>query len=82
LGHHRRFNCLVAFKGITLFLFGGVAEMEEEPKTAKAEFMMAIVGPISSVLIAIVCYLFHSFGLNAGWPYPVTGVIYYLAMIK
>jgi Zn-dependent protease/predicted transcriptional regulator len=68
--------------GITLFLFGGVAEMEEEPKTAKAEFMMAIVGPISSVLIAFACYIVYSFGLNVGWPYPVIGVIYYLAMIN
>jgi CBS domain-containing protein len=56
--------------------------MEEEPKTAKAEFMMAIVGPISSILIAIVCYIFYNFGLKTGWPYPVTGVIYYLAMIN
>jgi Zn-dependent protease/CBS domain-containing protein len=69
-------------RGITLFLFGGVAEMDEEPKTAKAEFMMAIVGPISSVLIAIVCYILYYFGLELGWPYPLTGVIYYLAMIN
>ncbi|MCU0598523.1 MAG: site-2 protease family protein [Desulfobacterales bacterium] len=69
-------------KGITLFLFGGVAEMGEEPKTAKAEFMMAIVGPISSIMIGMVCYIFYYFGLKAGVPYPVTGVIYYLAMIN
>jgi Zn-dependent protease/predicted transcriptional regulator len=69
-------------KGITLFLFGGVAEMEEEPKTAKAEFLMAIVGPVSSILIAMACYIFYYLGLQLGWPYPVTGVIYYLAMIN
>ena len=35
----RRFG--MAMKGITLFIFGGVAEMGEEPPTAKAEFLMA-----------------------------------------
>jgi Zn-dependent protease len=35
-------------KGITLFIFGRVAEMEEEPASAKAEFMMAIAGSLSS----------------------------------
>ena len=38
----RRFG--LQMKGITLFIFGGVAEMEEEPPSAKAEFIMAIAG--------------------------------------
>jgi Zn-dependent protease/CBS domain-containing protein len=69
-------------RGITLFLFGGVAEMEKEPQTPKAEFMMAIVGPVASVLIAIAFYTLYYFGLRLGVPYQVTGVIYYLAMIN
>lgn len=32
-------------RGITLFLFGGVAELESEPPSAKAEFFVAIGGP-------------------------------------
>lgn len=33
---------------VTLFLLGGVAQMEGEPGDAKSEFWMAIVGPITS----------------------------------
>ncbi len=38
---------------ITLFLFGGVAEMESEPKTAPAELYMAIAGPIMSLALGL-----------------------------
>lgn len=47
----RRFG--LPMKGITLFLFGGVAEMTDEPPSPKAEFWMAIAGPAASVLVAI-----------------------------
>jgi len=72
----------MSMKGITLFIFGGVAEMGEEPPTARAEFMMAIVGPLSSMAIGIVFYLIHRLGLAAGWSSPVNGVIYYIAYIN
>ena len=36
---------------ITLFIFGGVAEMEQEPTWARAEFCMAIVGPLTSFVL-------------------------------
>lgn len=43
-------------KGITLFIFGGVAELDEEPPSAKAEFLMAIAGPAASVALAGIFY--------------------------
>lgn len=43
----------VQIKKITLFLFGGAAHLTEEPKTAWAEFKMAIAGPFSSLILAI-----------------------------
>ena len=68
-------------KGITLFLFGGVAQMGDEPGDAKTEFRMAIAGPIASVVIGCVFYAIYLAGGTA-WSVPVGGVIAYLAWIN
>jgi Zn-dependent protease/predicted transcriptional regulator len=72
----------MTMKGITLFIFGGVAEMGEEPPSPKAEFMMAIVGPISSIAIGIVFYGIYFRGQQNGWSEPINGVVQYLAYIN
>src|SRR5437868_5204696 len=36
----------IPIRGITLFLFGGVAELAGEPASAASEFLMAIAGPV------------------------------------
>ena len=69
-------------KGITLFIFGGVAEMGDEPSSAKVEFSMAIAGPISSLILAAVFYVIYLQGKAAGWSLTVNGVIRYLAYIN
>jgi Zn-dependent protease/CBS domain-containing protein len=38
-------------KNITLFIFGGVSNLEQEPTSPGVEFQMAAVGPLTSVLI-------------------------------
>ena len=42
-------------KSITLFALGGVAQIEKEATDAKTEFWMAIVGPITSLVIGAAC---------------------------
>jgi Zn-dependent protease/predicted transcriptional regulator len=39
-------------RGITLHVFGGVSELDDEPKTARAELVVAAVGPLTSFAIA------------------------------
>lgn len=38
-------------KSITLFIFGGVSDIEREPQSAGVEFQMAFVGPLTSLVI-------------------------------
>ena len=85
---HEIFHSLVArrfgipMKGITLFIFGGVSEMGEEPSSAKAEFLVAAVGPLSSIAVALACYGIYLLGTGGGWPLSIGGVILYLAYIN
>jgi Zn-dependent protease/CBS domain-containing protein len=71
----------IPMKGITLFIFGGVAEMGDEPSSAKAEFMMAAAGPLSSILIALVFYGMYTTSRGT-LPESISGVIEYLAYIN
>lgn len=41
---------------ITLFIFGGVSNLQEEPAKAGTEFYMAVVGPATSLVLAVVFY--------------------------
>jgi Zn-dependent protease/predicted transcriptional regulator len=72
----------LSIKGITLFIFGGVAEMESEPKSPKAEFLMAIMGPLSSMLLGVTMYFVHIAGRSMAWPGPIDGVLQYLMVIN
>lgn len=68
--------------GITLFIFGGVAQMSEEPATPKVEFLMAAAGPLASIVLALVFWAISAYGYDAGWPLSVTGVLIYMAYLN
>jgi Zn-dependent protease/CBS domain-containing protein len=69
-------------RGITLFLFGGVAEIEDEPPSAGTEFVMAIAGPVVTLILGIVFWILAEIGYNSGWPHLVVLVLGYLAAIN
>lgn len=56
---------------ITLFLFGGVAQMRAEPPSPKAEFLIAIAGPVVSFALGAFCLSLAV--ASEWWPAPSGG---------
>lgn len=75
----RRFG--MPIHGITLFIFGGVAEMADEPTSARGEFLMALAGPVASVLLGLL-FLFASGAALAAGSQPAAAVLSYLGVIN
>ena len=55
----------IEVKRITLFVFGGMAQMEHEPGRWPAELKMAIVGPLTSLVIGVLCLYAGTYGISA-----------------
>lgn len=67
-------------KDITLFIFGGVSNLRAEPDTASKEFQIAVVGPVSSLVLAALFAVVWWFSRTS---YPVvSSITYYLANIN
>lgn len=51
----------INIQSITLFVFGGVAQMEEIPRNPKLELKMAAAGPIISLVIGVISYFIFKY---------------------
>src|SRR5271169_5687203 len=69
----------IPVRSITLFLFGGVAQIGADPPSAIAEFLIASAGPLVSLILAVLFYTVQP--LVTGME-PLLGLAKYLAYIN
>ena len=67
----------ISIESITLFIFGGVAQMKGEPSNPRAEFRIAIAGPLSSFFLSVL-FFFLSGHTTGG----IKALFSYLAQIN
>ncbi len=76
----------IAINSITLMIFGGIATMEEGVPDPKIELPMALVGPIASLVVGIVCtgimYAVPSFSMSPGTAGVLVFLFGYLGMLN
>ena len=85
---HEFSHSIVARRGgigvdrVTLFMFGGVSQLSEEPRGPGRELAMAVAGPLMSVVLSTLLYLAYALMYDAGvsnvWWAPVE----YLAVVN
>jgi Zn-dependent protease len=69
-------------QGITLFIFGGVAQTTMEAKRPVDEFLLTVVGPLASFALAGIFVLLGIVGRNLGIPAPIAEVAGFLGILN
>lgn len=72
----------IGVEGITLFVFGGVARTRSEAKSPGDEFVIAGVGPLASVLIALALFGLAVAGQRLGLSIAAIVLLEYIAVLN
>jgi Zn-dependent protease len=72
----------IEIRGITLFVFGGVAEMPAEPRSPRAEFLMALAGPVSSLVLSAGLFALAAVIGSLHGPQTIAEVVGYLGELN
>lgn len=72
----------IKIEGITLFIFGGVAEMREESPSPKVEFFVAVMGPVASLLLAFIFFQLNKWGHAHDLNRAMVLIFYYLGFMN
>ncbi|MDP2931511.1 MAG: site-2 protease family protein [Chloroflexota bacterium] len=69
----------IPVRSITLFIFGGVSEITQEPKSPRDEFRMALAGPMCSLLLG---GIFWAISYLRGVPEMIPAIAFWLGWIN
>ncbi len=68
----------IKVENITLFFFGGVASINDEDMKPSSEFLMAIAGPLFSLLLSGIFFVIYTYNGNPFW----TAITFYLYQLN
>lgn len=82
LGHsYVALRYCIPIERITLFIFGGVAHMRKEAPTPRAEFLIAVAGPIVSFVLGAACFGLTALAESIQSPRDIQGVVMLAALL-
>lgn len=67
---------------ITLWLFGGVSQLSGQPRSPGVEALITVVGPLSSIVLAVVFYVLAALASAVGLPQLVVVLLVWLAILN
>jgi Zn-dependent protease/CBS domain-containing protein len=72
----------VEVRRVTLFLLGGASELTEQPPSPFAEVVIALAGPVLSLVLGVAFAAVAAGAARAGGPTALVSVLHYLGLVN